>query len=68
MGLKPYGASGANAGTGEEQKEFNDRPGRPFMFRATIRAMLGDVDGAFAVIDQMYETPSYSRRWGWTDA
>jgi len=54
-GLEAAWREGGERGYWEAQKEFNDRPGRPFMFRATIRAMLGDVDGAFGVIDQMYE-------------
>jgi TolB-like protein/class 3 adenylate cyclase/cytochrome c-type biogenesis protein CcmH/NrfG len=45
---------GGERGYWKARKEFADLPGRRFMSRASTRAMLGDVDGAFEVIDQMY--------------
>ncbi len=45
---------GGERGYWKARKEFADRPGGPFMSRASTRAMLGDVDGAFEAIDQMY--------------
>jgi TolB-like protein/class 3 adenylate cyclase/Tfp pilus assembly protein PilF len=45
---------GGERGYWKAKKEFADGPGRPFMSRASSRAMFGDVDGAFEVIDQMY--------------
>lgn len=53
-GLEAAWREGGERGYWEAQKEAAYRPGRPAVFRATTHVMLGDVDEAFEVIDQMY--------------